>query len=297
MRVGVIVPQGWTGEYEGLKPPEAWARTVSAAQRTEQLGFDSAWVFDHFHTTPEPRDTITFEAFTTLSALAPATTRVGLGQLVTCAGYRNPALLAKMASTLDVISGGRVELGLGAGWKAEEWEAYGYGFPPLRDRMTLLRDSLEIVSRMFGPGRATWAGEAASVAGAINEPKPLQQPHPPIVVGGNGRAVTWRLAARYADELNLDDVPPADIPEALAVIADRCKEVGRDPASLRVSVHIWWAQLGGQAQAIDLLARYRETGVGRVMALVRDAARSVEAIDAFREAAAAAGAELEDAGD
>jgi F420-dependent oxidoreductase-like protein len=293
VRVGIVVPQGWTGEYEGLTAPDAWARTDAAARRAEQLGFDSVWVFDHFHTTPTPRDTITFEAFTTLSALAPVTHRVGLGQLVTCAGYRNPALVAKVASTLDVISGGRVELGLGAGWKEEEWRAYGYDFPPLRTRMALLRDSLEIASRMFAPGRATWDGEVASVSGAINEPKPLQQPHPPIIVGGNGREVTWRLAARYADELNLDGLPPAEIPEALELVADRCREVDRDPASLRISVHVWWADLRSQSRTVDLLAAYREAGVGRVMALVRDAARTVEAIDAFRDAAAAAGAELE----
>ena len=297
MRVGIIIPQGWTGEYEGVSPGDAWARTEAAARRTEQLGFDSVWVFDHFHTTPKPLDTITFEAFTTLAALAPVTHRVGLGQLVTCAGYRNPALLAKMASTLDVASGGRVELGLGAGWKAEEWRAYGYRFPPLRDRMALLRDSLEIVSRMFGPGRATWAGSVASVDGAINEPKPLQQPHPPIVVGGNGREVTWRLAARYADELNLDGLSPADIPEALDVIARRCEEVDRDPASLRVSVHIWWPDLREGAETIDLLAAYRDTGIARVMALVRDAARTIEALDALREVVADAGAELEARGD
>jgi F420-dependent oxidoreductase-like protein len=291
------LPQGWTGEYEGVAAADAWARTEAAARRSEQLGFDSIWVFDHFHTTPDPRDTITFEAFTTLSALAPLTRRVGLGQLVTCAGYRNPALVAKIASTLDVISGGRVELGLGAGWKGEEWRAYGYGFPPLGVRMALLRDSLEIVSRMFAPGRATWAGEVASVEGAINEPKPLSQPHPPIVVGGNGRNVTWRLAARYADELNLDNVLPDAIPEALDVIADRCQEVGRDPRSLRVSVHLWWAEMRGEQHTIELLAAYRESGVGRVMALVREAGRSSDAIDEFREAATAAGAELEAAGD
>jgi F420-dependent oxidoreductase-like protein len=289
----VIVPQGWTGEYEGVAAPEAWRRTQAAAQRAEQLGFDSIWVFDHFHTTPQPRDTITFEAFTTLAALAPITRRVGLGQLVTCAGYRNPALLAKMASTLDVTSGGRVELGLGAGWKAEEWRAYGYGFPPLRERMALLRDSLEIVSRMFGPGRATWTGQVASVQGAINDPKPLQRPHPPIIVGGNGREVTWRLAARYADELNLDNTPPAEIPEALDVIAGRCGEIDRDPASLRLSVHIWWTELRARQRTIDLLAAYREAGVSRVMALVRDAGRATEALDAFADAATAAGAELE----
>src|SRR5215213_119625 len=134
MRVGVIVPQGWTGEYDGWDVTEAWERTVAVAQQAERLGFESLWVFDHFQTTPEPTDEITFEAFTTLAALAPITSRVRLGQIVTCAGYRNPALLAKMISTLDVISGGRAELGLGAGWKRDEYDAYGYGFPDTKRR-------------------------------------------------------------------------------------------------------------------------------------------------------------------
>lgn len=293
MRVGVIVPQGWTSEYDGLESRVAWSRTVAAARRADELGFDSIWLFDHFHTTPEPRETATFEAFVAISALAPLTTRVRLGHLVCCAGYRNPALLAKMLTTLDVISGGRVELGLGAGWKAEEWQAYGYGFPSLRDRQDRLRDSLEIATRMFGAGRATYEGRQATVAGAINEPKPVQRPHPPILVGGNGPEVTWRLAARYADELNLDAMGPDQIPAALRVISARCQEIGRDPSSLAVSVHIWWEQLDAAPSRAGLLAAYREAGISRVMALVRDAARSPDALDAFREDCVEAGLALD----
>src|SRR3954471_19371031 len=121
MKVGIIVPQGWTGEYAGFEPEAAWHRTVEVAQEAEELGFESIWLFDHFHTTPEPTDELTFEAFTSLSALAALTRRVRLGHIVTCAAYRNPALEAKMISTLDTISGGRMELGIGAGWKRDEW--------------------------------------------------------------------------------------------------------------------------------------------------------------------------------
>ena len=144
MRVGIIVPQGWTGEYEGIDPADAWRRTVAVAERAESLGFDSVWLFDHFHTTPDPIDTITFEAYSALTALAGATDRIRLGQIVTCAAYRNPALVAKMISTMDVISGGRIQLGLGAGWKREEFDAYGYPFASTRDRLGALRDTLEI---------------------------------------------------------------------------------------------------------------------------------------------------------
>jgi alkanesulfonate monooxygenase SsuD/methylene tetrahydromethanopterin reductase-like flavin-dependent oxidoreductase (luciferase family) len=123
MRVGIIVPQGWTGEYDGWDPVRAWGRTVAIAHRAEALGFDSVWLFDHLQTEPVPTDEITFEAFTGLTALAAETARVRLGHLVLCAGYRNPALAAKMISTLDVVSGGRAELGLGAGWRRSTFRA------------------------------------------------------------------------------------------------------------------------------------------------------------------------------
>ena len=295
MRVGIIVPQGWTGEYEGFEPVEAWHRSLEIARRAERLGFESAWLFDHVHTTPEPLDTITFEAYTALTALACWTERIRLGHIVTCAAYRNPALVAKMISTMDVISGGRMDVGLGAGWKREEFDAYGYEFPSTHDRLGRLRDTLEILTRMFAPGRASHAGEYATVANAINEPKPIQQPRPPIMVGGNGREVTWRLAARFADELNLDATPPDELPEALEVIAARCAEVDRDPASLPVSVHIWWEHLDAAKSRAELIAAYREAGAARVMTLVRAAAQDPDELDRFREDCAEAGAEFEPA--
>ena len=171
MQVGLLIPQGWKGEYDGWDPAEAWARTVDLARHAEELGFESAWVFDHFTTVPEPTDEITFESFSTLSALAMVTERVRIGHMVICTGFRNPALTAKLASTIDVISGGRFELGIGAGWKEDEWLAYGYGFPPTKERLAQFGDHLEVISRMLGQGRATYEGSHASVRGAINEPK------------------------------------------------------------------------------------------------------------------------------
>ena len=204
MKVGIIVPQGWTGEYDGWDAPTAWARTVAVAQQADGLGFESIWLFDHFHTVPRPTDEITFESFTSLAALAASTTKVRLGHIVICTAFRNPALTAKMISTLDVISGGRMELGIGAGWKQDEWLAYGYGFPETKERLATLADHLEVITRMLEGGRsdhATYEGTYASVRDAINVPKPLQQPRVPVMVGGNGPQVTWRLAARHADEL------------------------------------------------------------------------------------------------
>jgi F420-dependent oxidoreductase-like protein len=293
MRVGIIVPQGWTGEYDGWDAPRAWARTVAVALQAEALGFDSIWLFDHLQTEPVPTDEITFEAFVGLSALAAETARVRLGHLVLCAGYRNPALVAKMISTLDVVSGGRAELGLGAGWKEDEYHAYGWGFPPLRTRMEALEDALEIVTRMLGPGRATYAGPTAAVHGAINVPRGLQAPRIPILVGGNGPNRTWRLAARFADELNLDWFSPEEVVAARPVIASRCEEIGRDPATLRLSLNIGRPQSAPEgAVRVDLLRRYVDAGVDRVMTLLQASATNDAALERFAEDCIAAGAEL-----
>ena len=151
MQVGVLIPQGWKGEYDGWDPAAAWARTLELARDAEALGFESEWVFDHFHTVPDPTDEITFESFTTLTAMAMVTDRVRLGHMVICNGFRNPALTAKLASTLDVVSGGRFELGIGGGWKEDEWLAYGYGFPPLGERLKALQDGLEIITQDARP--------------------------------------------------------------------------------------------------------------------------------------------------
>ena len=296
MKAGVIVPQGWTGDYDGWDPATAWARTVSVAQQAERLGFESIWLFDHFHTVPKPTDELTFESFTSLSALAALTARVRLGHIVVCSPYRNPALTAKMISTMDVISGGRMELGIGAGWKRDEWLAYGYGFPETKERLAILADHLEVITRMLAPGRtthATFEGEHAGVHGAINLPKPLQQPRVPIMVGGNGQNVTWRLAAKFADELNVDGLSPDEVAEALPIIRSRCEEIGRDPASLPVSVHMWWgdAPAAGSVR-IDRLAAYAELGVSRVMTLLRDSPATDEALERYAADARAAGLEM-----
>ena len=297
MRVGLIVPQGWTGDYDGWEPRAAWLRSVEVAQLAERLGYESIWLYDHFHTVPKPTDELTFESFTSLSALAASTSRVQLGHIVICTAFRNPALTAKMIATMDVISGGRMVLGIGAGWKRDEWLAYGYGFPETRERLAALGDHLEVITRMLEPGKghATYEGIFGRVEDAINLPKPLQQPRVPIMVGGNGQNVTWRLAARYADELNVDGMSPDDVAGALPVIAARCEEIGRDPETLPVSVHLWARSPGvstpGQRR-VDLLGGYVDLGVSRVMTLMREAPQGDDAVEALAADARAAGAEL-----
>jgi F420-dependent oxidoreductase-like protein len=288
--VGVVLPQGWTGEYDGWEPRRAWERTLALARQAEDIGFESVWVFDHFQTVPVPTDELTFESFTTLAAIATVTSRVRLGQVVICTGFRNPALTAKMIGTLDVASGGRTELGIGAGWKEDEWLAYGYGFPDTKTRLAILRDHLEVITRMLGPDRATWSGTYAQVDGAINVPRGLQEPRVPIMVGGNGPNVTWRLAAAFADELNLDWVSPDEVLAAKPVIASRCEEIDRDPASLRLSLNIARDDLAPEGSPrVELLAAHREAGLDRVMGMIRSAATDDEALDRFAQDARAAG--------
>ena len=293
MKIGVVVPQGWTGEYDGWDPRSAWERTVAVTHQAERLGFESVWVFDHFQTEPDPTDELTFESFTTLAALAASTERVRLGQVVICTAFRNPALTAKMIGTLDVISGGRMELGIGAGWKEDEWRAYGYGFPDTKTRLATLADHLEIITRMLGPGHATFPGTYASVSDAINVPRGLQEPRVPVMVGGNGPKVTWRLAARFADELNLDWLTPDEVRDAKPVIASRCEEIGRDPTTLRLSVNISRYVIGSAGEPrVELLAAYREAGVDRVMGLLQESAVSDEPLESLAADAQTAGCTL-----
>jgi F420-dependent oxidoreductase-like protein len=293
MQVGLLIPQGWKHEYDGWDPAAAWARTLELARDAEALGFESEWVFDHFHTVPNPSDEITFESFTTLTAMAGVTSRVRLGHMVICAGFRNPALVAKLASTLDVASGGRFELGIGGGWKEDEWLAYGYGFPPTGERLRALRDALEVITRMLAPGRATYEGKYASVKDAFNNPKGIQKPRPPIVIGGNGTEVTFRLAAQFADELNLVYIGTDKVAELMPIARGRCEEIGRDPATLRISLYPADEDVVEPGQArIDFIGRCAALGLVRLVAFPTCRTPTAETQASFAEDCRAAGIAL-----
>jgi F420-dependent oxidoreductase-like protein len=293
MQVGLMAPQGWKGEYDGWDAAAAWARTVELAEQAEDLGFESLWVFDHFHTVPKPTNEITFESFSVLAALAMATHRVRIGHMVVCTGFRNPALTAKLSSTLDVISGGRFELGIGAGWKEDEWRAYGYGFPPLAERMAAFGDHLEVITAMFAPGQATYEGRHATVRGAYNVPKGLQEPRIPIIVGGNGAKVTAGYAISYADELNFVFLEPDVIAQRMIDVRERCAAEGRDPATMRFSLYERDELMrdGGQAR-VDRLARMAEIGLDRIVCFPTRWSPTAEAQAAFAEDCRAAGLSL-----
>ncbi len=218
MQVGLMAPQGWKGEYDGWDAGRRLGADGRARPQAEDARLRVARGSSTTSTTvprADRRDHVRV-VLDRSSALAMATERVRLGHMVVCTGFRNPALTAKLSSTIDVISGGRFELGIGAGWKEDEWLAYGYGFPPIGERMDAFGDHLEVITRMLAPGRATYEGQYAHVRGAINVPKGIQQPRIPIIVGGNGPQRTAGYAIRFADELNFVFLAPDEIAERMA---------------------------------------------------------------------------------
>jgi F420-dependent oxidoreductase-like protein len=293
MKIGLLAPQGWKGEYDGWDPGEAWARTVELAVQAEDLGFESLWVFDHFHTVPEPTDEMTLGSFSVLSALAMVTSRVRLGHMVICTAFRNPALTAKLASTIDVISGGRFELGIGAGWKKDEWLAYGYGFPPIGERISTFAEHLEVITRMLAPGHATYQGQRVHVRDAINEPRGIQD-HIPLIVGGNGRKRTAGLAVRFADELNLVFLSADETTRRMTEVRGMCEAAGRDPASLRFSAYVLDEDVRRAGQArVDLIGAFRDAGLDRIVCFPTKYAPTVEAQAAFADDCLSAGIGLD----
>lgn len=232
---GVFVPQGWKTELAGIDGAAAqWDTTVAIAQRAEELGFDSLWVYDHVHNVPRPAHETVFECWTTIAALSQVTSRIRLGQMVGCNSYRNPALLAKITSTVDVISGGRLDWGIGAGWYENEYRGYGFEFPSPKDRIGMLREAVEIVRSMWTQPETTYRGEYYEVLRANCDPKPLQDPHPPIWIGGGGEQLTLRVVARHADCSNFGG-SPEQWAHKREVLRDHCAAVGRDPDEIRMT--------------------------------------------------------------
>lgn len=245
-RFGVFAPQGWRLELREVEDPFAQYEVLSrCAQEAEAAGLDSVWVYDHFHTVPRAEIQPTFEAWTTLAALARDTHRVRLGQLVTCNEYRPPQLVAKMASCIDVISGGRLVVGMGAGWYGEEFAAYGYDFPATPDRLRHLREGVQVMRAMWTEERASFEGRYYTVRDAVCEPKPLQRPLP-LWIGGGGERVTLRLVARFADGCNLVG-DPSTVRHKLEVLRGHCEDVDRDPRTVTRSTELT-VVIGGEAE-------------------------------------------------
>lgn len=228
MRFGVFIPQGWRFDLVGIEPSEQWQVMSSLAKKVDDDGaFTSVWVYDHFHTTPQPSDQATHEAWSLMAGLGAVTSRVRLGQMCTCMGYRNPAYLAKVAATCDHISGGRIEMGIGGGWYQHEWEAYGYGFPRAGVRLGMLDEGVQIFKQAWETGSATLDGKYFQVDGALCWPRPVQEPRIPLWIAGGGEQKTLRIAAKYADYTNFDGTPDG-FEHKSGVLAEHCREIGRD---------------------------------------------------------------------
>ena len=221
----------------GLFFPQVGQSFASIRERVllaDQLGYDSVFFVDHMWSRGVP-EIDHLEAWTLMSATAAITRRIRIGALVLCNSYRNPALLAKMASSLDVVSDGRLVLGIGAGWMEEEYKAYGYPFPRLRVRAEQLEEGIEVVKRLLVEPRATFQGKYYALDEAVNNPKPIQKPHPPILIGGAGEKLVLPIVARHADIWNCPNNHATELERRLDVLRRHCAAAGRNPDEIEVS--------------------------------------------------------------
>ncbi|MDP9144534.1 MAG: LLM class F420-dependent oxidoreductase [Actinomycetota bacterium] len=227
MRFGAFVPQGWRLDLAGIDNKDHWETMTRVARRIEETGFESLWVYDHFHTVPAPTQQVTYEAWTLMASLAVATKTVRLGQMCTCNTYRPPSYLAKVAASIDVISGGRLEMGIGAGWYEHEHDGYGYPFLAPAARIGMLREGVEIMKAMWTEDVVDYDGKHYQLKGAICQPKPAQSPHIPLWIAGGGEQLTLRVAARHARYTNFG-IKPDLFAQKSEVLAGHCRDIGRD---------------------------------------------------------------------
>ena len=236
MKLGVFVPQGWRMYLNSIKLEDQWNTIINSASKIEELGYESIWVYDHFHTVPKPTQDPTYECWTLMSALSQTTSKVRLGQMCTCNSYRNPAYLTKVASNIDVMSNGRLEYAIGAGWYDHEYKAYGYDYPTAGIRLKMLEESLIIYKKMTTEENPSFNGEFYKIDGAINQPKPIQKPYPPLWVCGGGEKVTLKLLAKYGDYGNWD-VDVEGFIEKSKILQEHCDNVGRNFEEIGRTLH------------------------------------------------------------
>ena len=260
LKFGVFVPQGWTMDLVDVKSPiEKYKTMTRCALEAERAGYDSIWLYDHFHTVPTPEIEAVFECWTSMAALGRDTEHIRLGQMVTCNSYRPPSLLAKMSSCIDVLSHGRLIVGIGAGWYEHEYNAFGYEYAEVSERLQRLGESVQVLRTMWTEERAYFDGQYYRLEGAINEPKPIQKPHPPLWIGGGGERVTLKLVAQYADASNFGG--DLDLRRhKLQVLRDHCEAVGRDYDSIIKSTNLT-VILGDDSEVERVVnMRRRQTG-------------------------------------
>lgn len=236
IQVGLTIPQGWLDEFPDSNAHDQFLFSKSVALKAEQLGYDAGYVYDHFIPYYGDKRTLPFfEAYTLLSAIAAITTKLRVGQVVTCNSYRLPSLLAKMSSTLDAISNGRLEFGIGAGWFEHEYNSYGYQFDSASARIEQLDESLIIIKKMWQKEKSSFKGKHYSIKNAICSPKPIQKPHPPIMVGGAGQKLI-AVAAKHATRYNHPFGTPEILQSKIEMLKIQCKKINRNFEEIENSV-------------------------------------------------------------
>jgi F420-dependent oxidoreductase-like protein len=262
LKFGLLVPQGWTMDLAHIKDPvQAYEAMTSITQTADEAGFASAWLVDHFHTIPYPSQEATFECWMSTAALARDTRNIRIGQMVTCNSYRHPALLAKMASTVDILSHGRLNFGIGAGWSEDEYHAYGYEYLAGPERLRALREAVQVILALWTREEAVFEGKYYQVRGAINQPKGVQKPHIPLLIGGSGEKITLKLVAQYADVCNVGD-DPATTKQKFAVLKKHCEMVGRDYESIYRTSTTFCLMAGSDEQALAQVPAARKARIG-----------------------------------
>jgi F420-dependent oxidoreductase-like protein len=270
MRFGLFIPQGWRLDLVGIEPAEQWGVMRDLAAHADDGAWDSLWVYDHFHTVPMPTGEATHEAWSLMSAYAATTSRIKLGQMCTAMSYRNPVYLAKVAATADIISGGRIQMGIGGGWYEHEWRAYGYGFPSASVRLGRLDEGVQIMRDAWRDGKVSFAGKHYQVDGAIVSPKPLQDSGIPLWIAGGGEKVTLRIAAKYAQYTNFTP-ESAGWAHKSEVLAAHCRDVGTDFDAIVRSANVNVIVGSSEADVKDRLQRIRDRMVGAIPESVADA--------------------------
>ena len=320
MRFGLLLPQGYFDEFDGWAPRAAWDRLLEIALTAERRGFDSVWVGEHVLAKWNQQE-IVFDCVSLAASIAATVPRVEIGFTVVNSTFRNPAMTAKAAGTIDAVSGGRLVLGLGAGFKQREARAFGHLYPGLGERLDILEEHFEIISRLTRRDEPPFdfKGKYAWVEQGVNGPATSGRDHIPLLIGGHGKQKTFRIAARFCDELNIN-LTPTEIPPYLEALHERCDEVGRDPSTILLQwgsnpsiLYPGMRTTGGQRMMgpgdyptsviptsgqiplqprPEMLAGFQDLGFGRIVAGVPGLVNTFETLDEFIEDCAAAGMPL-----
>lgn len=245
----------------GIPPENHWQVMRDLATYADSGPWDSLWVYDHFHTVPMPTDEATHEAWTLMAAYAATTERIKIGQMCTAMSYRNPAYLAKVAATTDIISGGRVQMGIGGGWYEHEWRAYGYGFPSAGVRLARLDEGVQIMRDAWRDGRVSFDGKHYQIDGAIVAPKPLQSGGIPLWIAGGGEKVTLKIAAKYAQYTNFS-AGLEEFARKSEILAGHCRDVGTDFGAIVRSANVNAILGSSDAEVTERVKRVRDRVAG-----------------------------------